>query len=637
MMRTTMNKTISVFISIIMLLMMIPGTGLTVNAAYENTHINTGDQREDIVGVAKTQIGYHEGSLDGTTNGSDNYTKYNVDLYAINGSYNYAWCQSFVSWCAKQAGIPASTVPRTAGTITAKDTFIDNGVYHAGPYEGGSYVPSAGDIIYFYSSSTESKHHVGIVSACDGNTVYTIEGNSGNAVTEHSYSVSNGKIRGYAVPFGGGMVIPELSFSKSSYVAGETVDMSWKASPEGSGLEHYWLIIDAPSGRILNETMNRNTSYSFTANEVGTYTITAFATPYNSPNGEGSLTDTKTITVSEAIPKGKELASGAGQTIPDGDYYIFSAIDPNYYLDVSGRECPAANGTNVEMYISATGYPNPYDAWTVEYLNNGFYKIKQKGTSMCLDVNGAYLDRGTNVQAWAENTTTAQQWSIVRTDTGYKIQSRCNSFYLDVNGAAFQAGTNVQVWEGNETAAQRFCFVPYGPSVGQTIEDGTYTIASAVNNSYGFDVQGYDNTSYTDGTNVQLWEIQDGNDQFDVKYLGNGYYSICESISGLSLDVNNENPAEYLSVNKNIQMYTYSDTRNQRWIIREAGDGYYHIISANSGYYVDLNGGIAEPRRNIASTHTTHQMFRNGNLKHLFPRRCKANWQGIKQRHLSAR
>ena len=300
------------------------------------------------------------------------------------------------------------------------------------------------------------------------------------------------------------------------------------------------------------------------------------------------------------IPTGSEMSSGAGQTIPDGDYYIFSAIDANYYLDVSGRECPAPSGTNVEMYESATGYPNPYDTWTVQYLNNGFYKIKQKGTTMCLDVNGADLKRGTNVQVWEENTSTAQQWSIVRTDMGYRIQSRCNSYYLDVNGAAFQTGTNVQVWEGNSSSAQTFCFVPYGPSIGQTIEDGTYTIASAVNTGYGFDVQGYDNTAYTNETNVQLWEIADGNDHFDVRYLGNGYYSICESVSGLSLDINNATPSEYLNVSKNIQMYTFSDKRNQRWIIRDAGDGYYYIISALSGYYVDLNGGIAEPRRNIA-------------------------------------
>ncbi|MDE6519888.1 MAG: hypothetical protein K2K91_05430 [Ruminococcus sp.] len=65
---------------------------LETNAVYENTHTNTGNQRFDIVAIAQTQVGYHERSLEGTTNGSDNYTKYNVELYKIEGSYKYMWC-----------------------------------------------------------------------------------------------------------------------------------------------------------------------------------------------------------------------------------------------------------------------------------------------------------------------------------------------------------------------------------------------------------------------------------------------------------------------------------------------------------------------------------------------------------------
>ncbi|MDO5157102.1 MAG: CHAP domain-containing protein, partial [Eubacteriales bacterium] len=172
-----------------------------VRAAYENTWTNTGNQREDIVRVAETQIGYHEGSLEGTTNGSDNYTKYNAALYKINGSYKYAWCQSFVSWCARQAGVSTSVIKATAGTVDCKSTFIEAGVYHTGPYEGGNYIPQRGDIIYFYSEAASSKHHVGIVESCDGVTVNTIEGNTGtNDVKRKSYSVSYSKIRGYGVP-----------------------------------------------------------------------------------------------------------------------------------------------------------------------------------------------------------------------------------------------------------------------------------------------------------------------------------------------------------------------------------------------------------------------------------------------------
>ena len=64
-------------------------TSMVASAAYENTWSNTGNQREDIVKVAETQIGYHEGA--------NNDTKYNrwngkIDNYPV-GGYGYPWCQ----------------------------------------------------------------------------------------------------------------------------------------------------------------------------------------------------------------------------------------------------------------------------------------------------------------------------------------------------------------------------------------------------------------------------------------------------------------------------------------------------------------------------------------------------------------
>ena len=68
----------------------------------------TGNQRTDIAAIAKSQLGYHEGSKGvysgyGTT--KDNYTEYNRYAYS---SPNVAWCASFVAWCAAMAGIPTS-------------------------------------------------------------------------------------------------------------------------------------------------------------------------------------------------------------------------------------------------------------------------------------------------------------------------------------------------------------------------------------------------------------------------------------------------------------------------------------------------------------------------------------------------
>lgn len=66
--------------------------------------------------------------------------------------------------------------------------------------------PEDGDLIcfkakkYVTKDNPEGWYHVGYVEAYDKKYVYTIEGNSGDAVKRHKYSLSNAKIGGYCRP-----------------------------------------------------------------------------------------------------------------------------------------------------------------------------------------------------------------------------------------------------------------------------------------------------------------------------------------------------------------------------------------------------------------------------------------------------
>ena len=60
-------------------------------------------------------------------------------------------------------------------------------------------IPTAGSIIFFDWDHDGVSDHVGIVERCDGTTVYTIEGNSGDAVKERSYAISSNSIMGYGM------------------------------------------------------------------------------------------------------------------------------------------------------------------------------------------------------------------------------------------------------------------------------------------------------------------------------------------------------------------------------------------------------------------------------------------------------
>ena len=75
-----MKKTTRLLALLLCVMMVLPCLPLGISAAYENTHVNTGNQIEDLIAVATTQIGYTEGNstsqMGGTSGGSGNYTKY---------------------------------------------------------------------------------------------------------------------------------------------------------------------------------------------------------------------------------------------------------------------------------------------------------------------------------------------------------------------------------------------------------------------------------------------------------------------------------------------------------------------------------------------------------------------------------
>lgn len=160
----------------------------------------TGNQRVDIVNVAKSQVGYQEGSnssqLSGTTYGGSNYTEYGR-WYGLQDM----WCAMFVSWCANVAGVSTSIIPSHSYTPTGLNWFINKGqAYSRAKVAAGSYTPKAGDIIYFKSARNSNiTNHIGIVTSYSSGTVYTVEGNTssatistnGGAVAAKSYSISN--------------------------------------------------------------------------------------------------------------------------------------------------------------------------------------------------------------------------------------------------------------------------------------------------------------------------------------------------------------------------------------------------------------------------------------------------------------
>lgn len=105
------------------------------------------------------------------------------------------WCACFVSWCADQAGlIQKGAVSKFSLCTAGVDWFQEKG-----KWQSGGNIPTPGTIIFFDWDHDGASDHVGIVESCDGTTVHTIEGNSGDAVKQNSYAVNSRSILGYGL------------------------------------------------------------------------------------------------------------------------------------------------------------------------------------------------------------------------------------------------------------------------------------------------------------------------------------------------------------------------------------------------------------------------------------------------------
>jgi hypothetical protein len=168
-----------------------PGNGATETQSNAMMSGNVGAGVQRMVDIALSQVGTHEKNRDGTY-GSGNFTKYGA-WYGMDGQ---PWCAMFVSWAADKAGVLNDIVPRHASTSRGASAYKEKGLY--APRSSG-YVPREGDAIYF--STNGQMKHVGIVVAFDPSTqrVYTVEGNSNNAVRIRHYDINNTRIDGYGV------------------------------------------------------------------------------------------------------------------------------------------------------------------------------------------------------------------------------------------------------------------------------------------------------------------------------------------------------------------------------------------------------------------------------------------------------
>lgn len=372
--------------------------------------------------------------------------------------------------------------------------------------------------------------------------------------------------------------------------SGKVLDVANAGKKAGTNVWQYGLNNSDAQKWIIKE--NKDGNYYIISKCNGLYLNVESE---NAKNGTNIVVDTEnksqkqTFKLEEIkIPEGK-------QTIADGTYEIRSVLNEKYVLDVSQASKSSCANIQLFQYVKEN-----QQKFKVKYVGNGYYTITALHSGKVLDVANASKASGANVWQYEANNSDAQKWIISETEDGsYNIISKCNLLYLNVSGNTARNSANIQVNTENGTTSQKFKFVKASEINGQTmigertIQDGIYAIQTAINEEYVLDVN---QASKSNCANIQLFKnVEENQQKFYVKYIGNGYYTLTSIHSGKVLDVANAGK----TAGTNIWQYELNNSNAQKWIITKTEDGYYYIISQCNELYLDVTNANAKNGSNI--------------------------------------
>lgn len=356
---------------------------------YPNTWKNTGNQIEDLIGVALTQVGYW-----GTEYGTG--TKYG----AWYGNTYAPWCGMFISWCANQAGIPTSVILKSA---KAND-YKNSGTYH---YKD-DYTPKRGDIVlynpndgagyYFPSKDSSGKYtrsqHVAIVcsynAATDEITIVHGNGTADKVCHEKKKVRSNKAIQAFVTPnyttgstSSGGGSSSSSTTPKGDYINGSGVRLRSKMSTSSD----------------IVATLNKNTSVKILSSANDSSGKKWYHIEVPSINKKGYVYG---IYVTAVDYKEKEDTNSSGNSINSDNIRL--------------RDGPSTSGTKTLTYLYKGQAVNVVSKHTD---SNGdiWYKVSltKGGTSYTGYVYGKYVDvksLPSDIPTINENADTVSQNSV---------------------------------------------------------------------------------------------------------------------------------------------------------------------------------------------------------------------------------
>lgn len=357
--------------------------------------------------------------------------------------FTNAWCNQFVSWCAKQVGIPPQIIPHTGGTGTLiaqagqayyfsdweyalAETVPSNYLQNAEKVSRNSFIPELGDLAFIRWNGNTGAYppHVGIVCEVNRNTktMTIIDGGTSSDkvkkrvnisyVADTISSMDSCTIMGYARPnwsaatgITSGTRNGNIDCPVDVQVAynGEVLD---SATGQLSASFGSMTVTGEGDGRSVSLNLNDYYDVETWINGTGTGTMTFTTTSKDEDGTVGTRTFRNVpITPSTLI---RVVQSGTARDAVTLEIYANGGdtVTSVWYADSDTPSVSSANSDLTEWYLSDTSEPTDNLPFTDVASTDWFYSAVQyvyensimNGTSATTFVPNGTVERSQVVQ-----------------------------------------------------------------------------------------------------------------------------------------------------------------------------------------------------------------------------------------------
>ena len=634
-----MKKALSLFLSLVLIVGIIPAAqlDLRVSAAIISCidYFAEGDyssnQGQYVANIAKAQLGKDESDL----------------------PYSYDWCSYFATDCAWKAGVASSVVPRRGYAHDLVEFFMtdsDSKVYFRqdSNYFNGSFLykdhePQPGDIIGVcndgnYNSITNNNvdgnyskrycvDHIGLVWKVDRENgwIYTIEGNTSDAVNSYRYRWNNSDNNGLKEWSSTTYIqyVCHPNYQGSSIVTvpegvytihnvrnlDKVLDIQYDSTACGANIQLY----DNWCNQVQKfRVVSKGDYYCIQSVYSGMWLDTA--SPYNADGCNIQLWNTNTQT------EQKWVFEDAG----NGNVYIRSLY--GVYLDTAGGSTD--NSTNVETYHFDGTTSQQWKMVRVSEsasisVEEGVYEIHNvRNPSRVMDIRWNSLDDFAVVQLYDDIDNKIEKFRIVKLGAYYGIQSVYSGKWLDIHAPVVgERNQTIQLYSSNANPEEKWVFEDAGNgnvlirSLNDVYVD---TESGATENSTPLKTFTYDGSTSQQWTLVKTTEQPtailsvdesccDNQTQVVFSFGGSnsgvytlGLYKDGQRIEGLQVDGHTytrvfSEPGEYSAY---MTAYSYPDYADSNWV--------YWTVYDQTTAFLDINHEFAEIGENVTFSFSSH-------------------------------